>query len=78
MYFGDDSPAQLRTPLDEELVREIAATIREKPDLRTRRLARIKQSVESSDYENELKFSIALDRLLDRVSGEPGRAIGNR
>lgn len=34
---------------------------------RHRRLARVKEAVECSEYENPLKLSVALDRLLDEL-----------
>ncbi len=65
MYLGDDCPTQVRLPADEELAERLAAKLRLDRRGRARRLAKIKQAVESCDYENSLKLSVALDRLLD-------------
>ena len=67
MYVGDDCPTQVRTPTDEELAQRMAGKLRQSGSTRARRLARIKHAVQSSDYENPLKLSVALDRLLERL-----------
>lgn len=67
MYSGDDTPTQVHSLADEELVRTIASRLSDDAGRRSSRLARIKQAVESSDYENQLKLSVALDRLLDHL-----------
>jgi hypothetical protein len=68
MYAGDDRPAQLRTLGDEELARRLTRKLKDDRRTRARRMARIKRAVESSDYENALKLSVALDRLLERLT----------
>lgn len=67
MYVGDDRPTQVRTPHDEEVARRLTRKLKDDRQSRAKRLLKIKQAVESSDYENALKLSVALDRLLDDI-----------
>lgn len=67
MYVGDDCPTQLRTPADQELAERLASRLKQNRSTRARRLARIRQAVEQAEYENPLKLSVALDRLLERL-----------
>jgi hypothetical protein len=67
MYVGDDCPTQVRTPHDEAVAMEMTRKLQLDPRSRARRLARIKQAVECADYENALKLSVALDRLLEKL-----------
>lgn len=43
------------------LVSDVAAVQR-----RRQRLARVREAIDASDYENDLKLSVAVDRLIDR------------
>ena len=69
MYLGDDCPTQVRLPADEELAHRLAARISTHPERRIHQLMKIKQAVNASDYENSLKLSVAVDRLLERIRG---------
>lgn len=79
MYTGDDeSVSRVRWPNDEALAERLATQLAtETPDpsgkpatqlSRRERLARIRRAVAASEYENPLKLSIALDRVLDRIN----------
>ena len=68
MYVGDDCPTQVRLPADEELAEKLAARLHRTPSTRLRRLAKIKRAVQSSEYENQLKLSVALDRMLEKLN----------
>ncbi len=68
MYVGDDCPTQMRLPVDEKLVGEFARKLKGDRRTRAQRLAKIKNAVKARDYENPLKLSVAIDRLLDRLS----------
>lgn len=39
--------------------------------LRRRRLSRVRRAVAAGEYENALKLSVALDRMLERIRREP-------
>ena len=65
MYVGDDCPTQPRLPRDEELAHRLTRKLKQDRATRMRKLAKIKRAVADSEYENALKLSVALDRLLD-------------
>ena len=67
MYVGDDCPTQVRLPADEELAEKLAERLSRTPSSRIRRLAKIKRAVQASEYENQLKLSVALDRMLESL-----------
>lgn len=67
MYVGDDCPTHVRLPVDEHTARDFADRLRQ-PRSRAARLARIKHAIEQSEYENPLKLSVALDRLVDSLT----------
>lgn len=67
MYAGDDTPTQVRLASDEAFAAKLSRRLRGGSSARAQRLARIKRAVASSEYENDLKMSVALDRLLDRL-----------
>jgi hypothetical protein len=67
MYVGDDDPDKLRLPRDVAAVRKLATRLRRGKDTRKRKVRRVKHAVQSGDYENALKLSVALDRLLDEL-----------
>ena len=65
MYVGDDPHPTARTSSDEIT----ALRLTERLTIgRRRRLARIKRAVATSEYENPLKLSVALDRLIDKLA----------
>jgi hypothetical protein len=64
MYQGDDNlHTSVRTEQDRAEVAKLAARLVPAERRRLRRIARIREAVAASDYENSLKLSIAVDRL---------------
>ena len=55
-----------------ELASRIAAFFKPADDAqRARRVSRVRRSVRAESYENELKLSIAVDRLIEDLEGRP-------
>ena len=71
MYLGDDnSVSTVRMPHDQAIVERLTAKLVPSEAVKRRRLARIRRAVASSEYENSLKLSVAVDRLIERL-GNP-------
>ena len=68
MYLGDDTTASpVRMPSDRAVIERLTAKLNPSASPRRKRLTRIKQSVTAGEYENSLKLSIAVDRVLDAL-----------
>lgn len=64
MYVGDDPHPSGRSTSDEITALRLTERLTVG---RRRRLARIKRAVATSEYENPLKLSVAVDRLLEKL-----------
>lgn len=68
MYVGDDiDPNTVRLPRDVRAVQRLVRKLRTGRDARTDMIARVKDAIGDGDYENDLKLSVAIDRLLDEL-----------
>ncbi len=66
MYVGDDlDPKTVRLPQDLLVVRRLVARLHRGRDARTGKIASLKRAIGDGDYENDLKLSVAMDRLLE-------------
>lgn len=59
-----------RTCADLNLAQQLLTTLRQSDDGRAYRIQRIQSAIHSDSYENDLKLSVAVDRLLYRLSGD--------
>ena len=48
---------------------DFVSRARDLPEIRADRVAEIRSAIEAGDYETDEKLSIALDRLLDEITG---------
>lgn len=68
MYVGDDTdPDTVRLPRDMQAVRKLVAKLRRGGDARIDMVDRVRHSIDEGDYENDLKLSVAIDRLLEEL-----------
>jgi hypothetical protein len=52
---------------DLDTARRLVASLRQGRDLREGKVARLRSAIDSNAYENELKLSVAVDRLLEKL-----------
>lgn len=58
-----------RSEADRALAEQLAARLISREEAlaaRKRRIARVRESIAASDYENALKLSVAVDRMIER------------
>jgi hypothetical protein len=68
MYTGDDvDPDRVRLPRDLAAVRKLVQQLRSGHDARTHMIERVRHSINEGDYENDLKLSVAVDRLMEEI-----------
>lgn len=68
MYLGND-PAMNPRIRNTAQVRKLMRKLRRGDDIRRAKIKSLRSDISSGAYENDLKLSIALDRLLDDVAG---------
>jgi hypothetical protein len=61
-----------RNPADLDLAARMLDALRQGDDLKTNKVGRLRSAIETHSYENALKLSVALDRLLEKL--EPATA----
>ncbi|MFT3784630.1 MAG: hypothetical protein QM770_00500 [Tepidisphaeraceae bacterium] len=67
MYVGDDDPQTLRMPRDVRAARRLASRLRKGKDARLKKVEDVRSALDAGDYENALKLSVAIDRMLDEL-----------
>lgn len=77
MYVGDDEdPRTVRLPRDVETARRLVARIRKGRDARSQMIGKLRAAIQHGDYENDLKLSVAIDRLLEENDSlAPGSSV---
>ena len=64
--------ARSRSESDEAVARRMMELLRAGADVRERKVRRLRAAVRVKAYENQLKLSIAVDRMLkETIEGEP-------
>lgn len=48
---------------------DMVSRVHEMPDVRTDRVAEIRQQIEAGSYDTDAKFDIAIGRMLDELAG---------
>ena|GEM_PF-3351921 len=69
MYLGNDPAMNPRSTRQATSVRKFMRRLRAGEDVRTDKIRTLKSDITTGTYENDLKLSVALDRLLDEVIG---------
>jgi hypothetical protein len=59
-----------RSCSDLDLASRLLGTLRQSQPVREYRIERIQSAIHSDTYENDLKLSVAVDRLLCKLEGE--------
>jgi hypothetical protein len=59
-----------RSAADRAVAEQLLAAARSGADVRTHKVRRLKSAIRSRRYENDLKLSVAVDRLLNAVRPE--------
>jgi anti-sigma28 factor (negative regulator of flagellin synthesis) len=67
MYAGDDKEESVRLPADQRAARDLTRKLREQGEARQTKVESIRKAIESEDYENPLKLSVTIDRLIDEL-----------
>ena len=66
------APVRTRSESDEAVARRMMELLRAGADVRARKVRRLRAAVRVKAYENQLKLSIAVDRMLNEtIEGEP-------
>ena len=71
---GGAGPADDRTAADLALARRMLQALRHRQDQRRSKVDRLREAIRSNSYENPLKLSVAVDRLVERAGGLAGEA----
>lgn len=61
-------PRRRRTRADRETAQHLLAVLKAGGDARITKIKRVRQSVRARSYENELKLSIAIERMAKELS----------
>jgi hypothetical protein len=69
MYVGDDDPNRVPAMTNLAAVKKLSNRLRKGKDARREKIARVRRSIEAGTYLNELKLSVAVDRLMEDVFG---------
>jgi len=59
-----------RSCSDLNIASRLLGTLRQSQAVRSYRIERIQSAISSDSYENDLKLSVAVDRLLYKMQGE--------
>jgi hypothetical protein len=69
MYVGDDDPNRVPAMTNLIAVKKLSARLRKGKDSRRQKIQRVRRSIDAGQYDNALKLSIAMDRMLEDVFG---------
>ncbi|HEX8912946.1 MAG TPA: hypothetical protein VF796_11340 [Humisphaera sp.] len=64
-----DRAAGDRDPADLSLAARMLDALRRGDDQKSNKVGRLRSAIESHSYENALKLSVAVDRLMERLDG---------
>ena len=68
------TPAKRRSRADRATAKRFMSLLHAGADARVKKIKRIRQSVRTRNYENELKLSVALDRMASDLAGWQGNS----
>jgi hypothetical protein len=71
LALASGGPPAERDPADLALAARMLDSLRQGDDLRTDKVYRLRTAIETHSYENALKLSVALDRLLTKLESAP-------
>ena len=60
-----------RDEADLALARQMLRSLRGREDERRSKVERLREAIRSNSYENPLKLSVAIDRLVEKAQGQP-------
>jgi anti-sigma28 factor (negative regulator of flagellin synthesis) len=67
MYSGDDQEKSLKLPHDRRIARAMLRKLRQSGDARQAKVDAIRRAIASGDYENALKVSVTIERVIEEL-----------